>query len=137
MKKFFEVLNAVISPFLSRKLLMALTAIWMIYGVYWAAIQQLYTFKEPAQIVAFQQFTMYMMGGVTTIAMWYIGIQGAENWKGAMNVSSMLTSAISSTSEDKTETINIREEKLLTLTRVDPKDVLSLDGNGAEELYHD
>lgn len=90
LQKIGKVINAFTSAFLSRKLFMALVGIWMIYGVYWGAVQQLYTFEKPEQIVAFTQFTNYMMWGTTTIALWYIGVQAAANFKNNFSFASLL-----------------------------------------------
>ena len=102
--------HATLSVVLSRKLFMAVTAIWMMYGVYWGAVRQLYTFEKPEQIVAFEKFTSQMMWGTATVALWYIGVQGVSNFSNASSVASIMQSATSAVYEkidQKNTTVNI------------------------------
>lgn len=108
LQKIGKFISAFTSAFISRKLIMALVAIWMIYGVYWGAVQQLYTFEKPEQIVAFTQFTNYMMWGTTTIALWYIGVQAASNFKNNFSFASLLQT--SQATESVHEVVEITEK---------------------------
>lgn len=116
-KKFGNLIQAVLAAAMSRKLVMAFIAIWMTYGIYWGAVQQLYTFEKPEQIAAFTTFTNYMMWTTTTIALWYIGIQGAANFSNSAGIQSVLQSVTSMNVADS------KSEQTITTVKVDPKDV--------------
>jgi hypothetical protein len=85
---------------------MACTAIWMTYGIYWGATKQIYTFDKPEQLAAFVTFTNYQQWVTATIALWYIGVQTAANFKNASSVASMMSEAFN-TSSEKNENKNI------------------------------
>lgn len=87
----------------------------MVYISYWGAVKMLYTFEKPEQIAAFTQFTNYMLWANATIALAYLGVQTAANFRGASSLTSVVQNAINNSSE--------KIEQVITEIKVDPKDI--------------
>jgi hypothetical protein len=95
-------LASLLSPLLSRRLLMAVIALYMVRNGFWGLVECIPTFINAAQLTTFQTFGIAYMSAVVGIAMWYIG---NSTWKGGLSVAANLQSIISSQTSEHTERI--------------------------------
>ena len=100
MKKILEVL----SPLLSRRLIMAILALYMLRNSFWGIVTGLSGFTDAAHIAAYQALAIAYLSAIVGVVMWYIG---NTTWKGVLTVASNLQTMLSSeTREEKTTIID-------------------------------
>jgi len=94
--------KTLIANFTSRKFLMTAFALWIEWAVFWAVVECLFTFKDPAQIAAFVSITQHFQWTVATILLAYLGVQTAANFSGtASNALANLVSTASASAKSE------------------------------------
>lgn len=108
MKPLFKRIATLAAPILSRRLIMAVLALYMLRNAFWGIVTGLYTFSDAAHISAYQALAIAYLSAVVGVAMWYIG---NTTWKGGLTVASSLQTMLSSESRDEhvvTEEVNVQ-----------------------------
>lgn len=67
-----QILLAIITPWTSRKLWLAVIALFFLVSFFWTSVWYLYSFTEPAHIVAFNSMFQTIAWGVVTVVVGYI-----------------------------------------------------------------
>ena len=98
MKHFFKSLSAL----LSRRLIMAIIALYMLRNGFWGIVTGLAGFSDAPHITAYQTLAIAYLSAITGIVMWYIG---NTTWRGGLSVASNLTTALSSETIEETKRI--------------------------------
>ena len=104
-----------LASLLSRRLIMAVVALYMLRNAFWGMVAGIYSFQTAGQLTTYQALCIAYFTAVASVVMWYIG---NATWKGGLSVAATLQNAL--TSETRDETIT---EKIYNLEKLDPKDI--------------
>jgi len=98
MKLIFKRIATLVAPIISRRLIMAVLALYMLRNAFWGIVEGLYTFSDAAHITAYQSLSIAYLSAVVGVAMWYIG---NATWKGGFTVASSLQTMLTSDNREE------------------------------------
>ena len=82
-----KIILAILTPWTSKRLLMAIIGLAIINSLFWTSVYYLYSFPTEPQAGYFFKMFCVCIGASVTIVMWYLGIQtwGDDPLKGVSN----------------------------------------------------
>lgn len=69
---FSKIVLAMVTPWTSRKLWLAIICLFILQGFFWTSVWYLYSFTDPAHITAFENMFQTIAWGIVTVVIGYI-----------------------------------------------------------------